>query len=101
ISQSGDINISTVLPSDILIQSTAGTFQALNGNINVRDAQYNGGNNITISGGNFLSNQLNLYSGTGNINVVAGQVTGQVNSFAQTEHIFTDSQVLRLGNTNI
>ena len=70
-SANGNINISTPsAATDININAVGGTFQALAGNINVRDASYTGSNNLYLTGGNYLSNNLNLYSGSGDIEAI-------------------------------
>ncbi len=101
-SNHGNINVSTPLPAtDININGSGGVFSAQNGNINVRTASYVGSNNINMLGGNYFSNNLNLYSGTGDIEGTIGQVSGNLNSFANVEHINADSQTLVLGNNTI
>ena len=100
-SAKGNINISTPNGTNININAVGGTFQALAGNINVRDASYAGSNNLYMNGGNYLSNNLNLYSGTGDIEGIVGQVSGNLNSFAGIEHLLASTPNLRLGNNNV
>jgi hypothetical protein len=98
-STNGSINIATISPAtDLNINAAGGTFQALAGNINLRDASYTGSNNINLTGGNYLSQNLNLYSGSGAINASLGQVTGQVNAFAQIAHVNAATPLLVLGS---
>jgi hypothetical protein len=99
-SATGNINISSSVPSnDINITGTGGTFQALNGDINIRDASYTGAGNVGLAGGNYLSEDFNIYSGTGTVNVNVGQLTGALSTYAQNAHIFADTSELLLSNT--
>jgi hypothetical protein len=101
-SKSGNINIATTnAATDINIQGHGGTFQATAGNINVRSASYVGDNNINLNGGNYLTNNLNLYSGQGAIEGNVGQVSGNLNTYAQVEHFGAASNTLVLGNNTI
>jgi hypothetical protein len=94
-----NINIAAqAMATDINVNSAGGTLQALNGNINLRDSSYNGPANINLTGGNYLSKQLNLYTGTGTATVNVGQLSGNLNTVAGSEHIFTDTSLLQLGN---
>ncbi len=86
---------------DININGAGGTFQAQQGNINVRNAAYDGANNITMQGGDYLSQNLNLYSGTGAITGQIGNVTGVLNTHAGVEHLFANSENLALGNNKV
>jgi hypothetical protein len=101
-SKSGNINITTPnSATDININGSGGTFQALAGNVNVRSAAYDGSNNITMGGGNYLAKDLNLYAGQGNIEGNVGQVSGALNSTAQVEHFTSNSGTLILGNNAV
>lgn len=88
----GDINVAS---QDMLnIVGTAGTMQA-SGNINLgaTDADLN------ITGGDYLSQQLNLSAGyTGStIEAAVGEVSGVVNAKACNVHVHGDSDTLNLG----
>ncbi len=99
---SGNINISTPIENtNITIAAANGTFSAVNGNINVRDASYSGSNNISMTGGDYLSNNFNLYSGTGTITGVIGEVSGKVNTIAGADHLVVQSSTLYLGNNKV
>lgn len=95
----GNVNISSADPCvDIAITGGSGTIQALQGDINVRDGSYAGNSDITIVGGDYLANNLNLYSGTGKILGAFGETSARLNTVAGEEHFFVDSQTLYLGN---
>lgn len=95
----GNINVLSSLASpNINITGTNGVMEALNGAINFRDALYTGTGNINLFGGDWLSEQLNLYSGTGAILGQVGQVTGIKTSYAGAEHFSANTANLILGD---
>ncbi len=97
-------NINVASPSNansININAAGGTHQAQDGAINIRDASYNGAGNINLAGGDYLSQNLNLYSGTGAITGNVGQVTGKLNSAADDAHFIADTSDLVIGNNTI
>jgi hypothetical protein len=101
-SLNGNINIAAPSPTtDLNISATAGVFQAVNGAINVRSSDYNGTANVNLSGGNYLSNALNIYSGSGTINGVVENITGQVNTRAGIEHLAANTANLILGTNTV
>jgi hypothetical protein len=61
-SSGGNVNFATPTPHAINIDSTGGMIQAVSGNINVRDASYTGSDNTNLVGGNYLSQNLNVYA---------------------------------------
>ncbi|MBS1998324.1 MAG: hypothetical protein JSS86_18500, partial [Cyanobacteria bacterium SZAS LIN-2] len=98
----GNINISTTtVANNINICAAGGSFQALKGDINVRDASYISNANINMNGGDYLSKNLNLYSGAGVISGSIGQVTGALNTVAAEDHIQVATATLKLGNNAI
>ncbi len=98
-SANGDVNISSASKTqDINLNGFAGSIQAYNGSINLRDASYAGSANINVVGGDYLSRDVNLYSGSGTVTVNVGQLTGNLNTIAGTEHVFADTDLLKLGN---
>lgn len=100
-SANGSINISSINPStDITIKAAGGEFQAA-ADINVRNPSYAGSNNINLNGGDYLSQNLNLYSGTGTITGNVGKVSGNLNSVAQVEHISAATNVLTLSDNTV
>ncbi|MBX9667329.1 MAG: hypothetical protein K2X93_06905 [Candidatus Obscuribacterales bacterium] len=97
-SSRGNINVSTVdANTSISINSTDGSFNALDGAINVRDGSYSGSADITLMGGDYLSNSLNLHSGSGAIEGRVNELTGILNTNAGVEHLFANTNNLILG----
>src|SRR5262249_25940758 len=52
----------------------------------------------TLLGGDWLSRELNLYSGRGSIFANVGEVTGKLNNYGRESHVYTDVDTLTLGN---
>lgn len=94
----GNININAQIAQSLALNNARGTLEALNGSINVRDLAYTGSADLDLFGGDYLSRQLNLFTGTGVATVSAGELTGIINTVAGTEHIFADTNLLRLGD---
>jgi mucin-19 len=96
-SKSGNINITGPASSDLNINAGGGSFQAIEGNINLRTPSYTGNNNINLTGGDYLSKNLNVYSGSGAINGNVGNVSGNLNTVAGGEHLLASAATLNLG----
>ncbi|MBX9689681.1 MAG: hypothetical protein K2X27_23420 [Candidatus Obscuribacterales bacterium] len=92
-----NININS-LTASLAINNAGGTLKALNGSINFRDSIYTGSGDLNLIGGDYLSQEINLYTGTGTATVSAGQLTGSLNTAAGAEHVAADTSVLKLGN---
>jgi hypothetical protein len=100
--QTGNVNFASAqAATDIAINNAGGSIQATSGAINVRDASYAGAANTTLTGGDWQSQQLNVNGGAGSVNVNVGQITGQLNSVAGSEHVATQTPTLTLGNATI
>jgi hypothetical protein len=99
--QSTGGNVNFTSDSPITIQQTASASVSARGSINVRDVTYAGSSNITINGGNYLSQDLNLNAGTGTLTMNVGNVTGATNVTAGVAHTVSNSPTLQLGNVNI
>ncbi|MGH7192245.1 MAG: hypothetical protein ACREJM_01785, partial [Candidatus Saccharimonadales bacterium] len=97
----GNVNISTVRPENIVFNNTNGIIKALNGSINFRDSSFTGANNLTLTGGDWLAQNLNLYSGQGSVTANVGNVSGVVNIYAGSARTFARSGNLDLGIQDI
>ncbi len=102
VSQTGNLNFSTgQLVRDMTINNLGGTLQALNGAINFRDSSFSALSNLSITGGDFLSKELNLNSGQGTVDVAAGNITGLVNLTAGCAHVLAETPDLRFGSLDV
>ncbi len=97
-SRSGDLTISSA--DQLEVNNMSGVLAADNA-INIRDAHYNGEFDTHISGGDFLSNTLNLNAGLGTIEANIGNATGQVNSNGYAVHLNANSDILTIGDTDL
>jgi len=100
-SQLANINIASVRAQDIVVNNAGGRLQALLGSINVRDALFSEKNHLTMLGGDFLSKQLNLYSGRGIVNLTAENITGLTNIYAGEAHVVAATNSLNLGTMQL
>jgi hypothetical protein len=97
-SAGANITASATANQVLSVNNTAGIFSAQNGAINIRDAAYTGSADTNISGGNFLSQQVNLNAGGGTLNFNADDVTGVVNSSGNAVHVAASTSNLVLGS---
>jgi len=95
----GDVNLNGPSTAALNITNNGGTIAALKGDINVRTPSYNGTFDNNITGGDFLSKNLNLYSGNAANNVVVNQLTGVLSQTGLAGHILTDTDNLVIGET--
>jgi hypothetical protein len=100
-SLAGNINVSGLNASNLVINNVRGTFEARSGSINLGDALNTAKTNLQVLGGNFLSQQLNLYSGKGNVEVSADDISGVVNVQAGNAHVLAATPNLRLGQIDL
>src|SRR6185437_6750268 len=66
-SLSGDINLSSGEPGNFAITNNNGVMQALNGNINIAATGMTKAETLRITGGSWLSNQVNINAGCGDV----------------------------------
>jgi len=93
----GNVGILSPVNGSIAINNAGGTISALNGSITVGDAANVAKIDTTLTGGDWLSQSLNLYSGDGALRATVGEVTGTVNASAGTANIKADTENLLLG----
>ncbi len=96
-----NINISSNIAQNILVNATGGTFSALNGSINVRDTLFNGKFDTAIIGGDWLSQSLNINSGSGNLQLDANQVLGSLNVTAHAAEMGVLTGNLNISSLNL
>jgi hypothetical protein len=96
-----NINVSALTTSNIVFNSVGGQLRADNGAINYREQTYASSANLDLHGGNYLSQALNLNSGSGITSVDVGEVEGVVNTIAGCAHISADTPNLRMGTFEV
>lgn len=94
----GNININSLVNS-LLVNNAGGVLHAYNGSINlgVLDGLRQ---DITALGGDWFSNELNIYSNGGNIDARVGQISGVLNTYADAVNFGSSSNVLTLGSVD-
>lgn len=97
-SNSGDVNFNTPVAAEILVDNTGGTISATQGVINFRDPGFTPKVDTTLVGGDWFSNELNLHSGDGHLNVNVREISGAVNAYAGTARINADSPNLLIND---
>lgn len=90
--------LAAIQNNNVLINNTNGVMEALNGVINVRDLAYVGKTDLAFNGGDVLSPNLNIFSGTGNIHVNTNHISGLVSGAAGALQIGTLTGKLSLGD---
>jgi hypothetical protein len=96
-SANGDITFTAAPTSELLINNLAGNLNALNGAINLRDADYNGTAYSVLYGGNLYSKEVNINAGQGTGDLTAEDVTGKISSKGLAAHVSTNTDNLVLG----
>lgn len=97
LSSRGDISFDAPL-SNLSVENSGGVVSALNGAINIRNGSYDKAFSSTVTGGDLLSKELNVFSGGGAADVFVNQLTGTVNTSGTAAHVSADTSVLRIGN---
>ncbi|MBS1988974.1 MAG: S-layer family protein [Cyanobacteria bacterium SZAS LIN-3] len=99
VSSHGNINLGVAGDQSLAmnVNNTGGTLSAVNGAINVRQADYAGTGNTSVIGGDLLSKQLNLNSGSGMIDVNVNELTGTVTSQGEGVHVQASTDNLVIG----
>jgi hypothetical protein len=97
----GNININTMtanaVASSINFNNAGGRLTALNA-INFREASFSGNSDISITGGDLISNSLNLNVGQGTTNVAVNQLTGVLSTYGGAAHVSANTENLVLGD---
>ncbi len=99
-SLNGNVNIASLTNLDIT-SNPNGNFEALNGSINLTESNSSGNNGINLVSGNYLSKTLNINADSGYVQGVTGNITGQINTNADSIHLATASSDMVIGNTHV
>lgn len=90
-------NLSSATTQSIVFNNMSGVLQALNGSISFRDPSFVGKFDTNLSGGDFLSKELNIFSGTGYINIAVNSISGQANLVGGDANISSIMGDLQIG----
>ncbi len=94
---SGNINIASLINQGIMVNNIGGILQASMGQINFRDSSYGGTSNLALIGGDILTKDLNLFSGSGIATVDIHSLLGTLNINAGEAHVQSEASTLQLG----
>lgn len=94
----GNLNVNGFTNGTINFDNRGGTLSALNGAINVRDALFSGNADFNLRGGNLLSQEFNVFSGEGKVNINVNELTGMVNITGGCAAVYAATDNLLMGN---
>lgn len=100
-STNNNINITSQLANNLVINNIGGRLEALSGLINVRDSAFSGKFNTNIFGGDLIAKELNIFSGDGIVDVNVKQLTGTLNINGGVAHIVNSGDNLTIGTINL
>jgi len=95
-SKSGSITL--VSPGELNVDNKSGVIAAQNGSINVRDNSYRDSFNSVITGGDLLSQSVNVYAGNATADIFVNKLSGTINQTGLAAHVSADTDNLRLGS---
>ncbi len=96
-----NVSISAPADTNISLNGTGGSINALNGDINIATvSNLNQKLDTTLIGGDWQSNNLNIDSSDGHVLGNVGEVSGLVNISGGIGHFNADTSNLRLGHMN-
>lgn len=96
-SSSGSINLLAGTDANLVVNNMGGQLRALSGAINVRADGYSGSANSLVTGGDLLSESVNLYTGNGITDINVGLLTGTLSSYGNAAHVTASTNLLVLG----
>ncbi len=96
-SLNANLNVASQLAQNLTINNTSGVMQAINGKITVRDQLFSGKFNTELLGGDWISKELNVWSGDGHINVDVNEISSQVNLIGGTAALASHAGDLHVG----
>jgi hypothetical protein len=98
-SATGNVNVYQEAIGDLMVDNRGGSLEALNGAINVGSmALTNELVNTGVHGGDLLSKQVNVNSGSGTAIVNVNRMSGELNVSAGALHTIVHQGDMRLGN---
>ncbi|MDZ4837091.1 MAG: hypothetical protein SGJ27_25180 [Candidatus Melainabacteria bacterium] len=97
-STNANVSFDNAVASDLVIQNTGGSISALNGSINLRTPSYDATFNTNMTGGDLLSQSLNINAGQGSADVYVNELTGVINETGLASHVKASTATLNLGS---
>ncbi len=100
-SATANVNLASQVLSTLSINNAGGTLEALSGLININSPLMSPGTSLNITGGDFLSRQLNIEAGKGSVELNVGRLSGILNLKAAEAHVQADTTNLQFGNVEL
>ncbi|MBY0552033.1 MAG: hypothetical protein K2W95_32415 [Candidatus Obscuribacterales bacterium] len=97
----GNINITNLATTDLLVNNMGGRMEALLGNINLTAASALQNLAMNLSGGDFISKQLNIVNPGGSVDIGVKELLGTINITACNAHVLAETSNLTLGNIDL
>ena len=97
----GNINITSQIANNLVLNNIGGRLQALNGALNIRDSAFAGKFDVSLFGGDIAAKTLNIFSGNGTVNLNVNQIDGLLNLTAGAAHVNANSPKLQLGTLTL
>lgn len=100
-SVNGNMNVQALNDMSLIVNSTGGMMQALKGNIEFNLPATLTSATMNLSGGDYLSKEMNIDVGKGAIEAKLGEVTGWINIKASNSLFGADTSNLKFGEVNV
>lgn len=101
LAQAVNANLSSVLGSVINVNNTGGVLQALNGTVAIGGSTLGSNSSLSVSGGDVLSQVLDLNGGAGSVTAYFDNITGTTNLTGGTAWLGSNSDTMILGNLKV
>jgi hypothetical protein len=99
VAQAGNLVLNSASTTQLVVNNTSGILQASLGSVDLRTGGSATSQLTQLTGGDVLSQDLNAYGGTGNVQINAGNISGVVNlDGGSIQLAATNTPVLQLGN---
>ena len=101
-SMTSNININAQLMNSLMVNNAGGRLEAISGQINIGNMLADTiKNNTSVLGGDLISRELNLFSGTGVATIAANNIEGLINISAGEAYVTSATPNLNLGSIQL
>jgi hypothetical protein len=101
VSAFGSGKLPAALPQTVELNNACGSIEAFHGVINVGGLELGNQASLSLSGGDFAAQAINLQGGAGAVQANVGNVTGALNVFGCSAQFASQAGVLHLGGIQI
>ncbi len=96
-SLTSNVTLNSIGATNLIVNNVGGVIAAQQGSINVRDSLFTAKELTTLTGGNFVSQSLEVFGGDGLASIDVNQITGVVNLSAGKAHLSANTADLNIG----